>query len=136
MKARITLISRLLLGLIFFIFGLNGFFHFIPLPPHGNEAAVAFMGGLFQAGYFFPLLALIQVISGFLLLSGFYVPLTLLFLAPITVNILLFHLFLDPSGIVMAVLVIALNIFLGWAYINSFLGILQKRNLIISSLKD
>ncbi len=88
-------IARVLLGLIFLVFGLNGFLHFIPMPPP-TGAAADFSIGLFKGQYFFPLMAFIQVVSGALLLSGTLVPLALLLLAPIVVNIFFFHLALAP----------------------------------------
>ena len=120
MKNKIALGARLLLGLIFFIFGLNGFFHFIPLPPPSSEAAGAYMGGLFGSSYFFPLLALVQTVSGALLLAGRMLPLALILLAPVTVNILLYHVFLDPAGMGMALMVVGLNALLGALYFEDF----------------
>lgn len=135
MKARITMILRLLLGLIFVVFGLNGFFQFLAVPPPSGEAAKVFMGGLFQTGYFFPILALVQTLSGMILLSGFFVPLGLLILAPITVNIFFYHIFLDPANLLMAILVVALNIYLGWAYKDYFTGALEMRTNLDSGAK-
>ncbi len=90
--------SRLLLGLIYFAFGLNGFFQFLPMkPPPLPQAAMAFVGGLMQSGYFMPLLSGTQVVGGFLLLTGLAAPFALVILAPVTLNILLFHLFLTPG---------------------------------------
>jgi len=86
------LIVRILLGLIFFVMDLNGFFHFIPQPPMGEEAA-KFMMGLASSGYFFPFLKTFETISGALLLAGIYVPLALIILSPIVINKFLFHLF-------------------------------------------
>ncbi len=77
-------IARVLLGLIFLVFGLNGFLHFIPMPPP-TGAAADFFTGLFKAHYFFPLMALTQVVCGILLLSGTLVPLALLMLFPIAI---------------------------------------------------
>ena len=108
-------IARVLLGLIFLVFGLNGFLHFIPMPsPTG--AAADFSMGLFKGQYFFPLMAFIQVVSGVLLLSGTLVPLALLLLSPIVVNIFFFHLALDPSGLGMAIFIVAAIILLAVYY--------------------
>lgn len=98
MKAKLVLISRILLGLIFFVFGLNGFLQFIPMPPI-PEPAGAFLGALAQSGYFFPFLKTVEVLCGLAFLWGCFVPLALVVIAPVIVNIALFHLFLDPSGI-------------------------------------
>ncbi|MDX2471305.1 MAG: acyltransferase [SAR324 cluster bacterium] len=130
MKAKSAMVIRYLLGAIFFIFGLNGFFHFIPLPPPASEAAGAYMGGLYGSGYFFPLLALTETAVGGMLLSGFFVPLALVILAPVTINIFLYHLSVDPAGIGMAIVVVAANAFLGWAYLASYAGVLQSKAVV------
>ena len=109
----ITAGARILLGLVFFVFGLNGFFHFIPPPSTPMpERATAFIGGLMGAAYFLPLLAGTQAIAGALLLLNRFVPLALIVLAPVIVNIVAFHLFLEPSGLVIAIVVAALEIYL------------------------
>ncbi len=91
-------IARYLLGLMFTIFGLNGFLHFIPAPPPHDPLALQFLTVMSASHYMAPVFAL-QLIGGLLLLSGFYVPLALTILAPILVNIWLFHLTMNPSGI-------------------------------------
>src|ERR1700757_2588175 len=96
--------SRILLGLIFFVMGLNGFLQFLPQPPP-PEKAMAFMGALAASGYMFPLIMSVQVIGGALLLSNRFVPLALAILAPIVVNIVVPHTFLAPAGLPVALLV-------------------------------
>ena len=88
--------SRFSLGLVFLVFGLNGFFNFFSTPTPPQEAH-AFLGGLAAAPYFFPLLKALEVLCGAALLFGRYVKLALVVLAPVVVNIVLFHSFLDPS---------------------------------------
>lgn len=102
----VSLISRLLLGLLFTVFGLNGFLHFIPMPPPEGLAG-QFMGALFVSKYLVAVFAL-QLIGGVLLLSNRFVPLALAILAPIVVNILLFHVTMAPQGLGMAVVTTAL----------------------------
>ena len=98
MKIKIAVGARLVLGLIYFVFGLNGFLHFLPMkPPPMSDAATAFVGGLMGSGYFMPLLSGTQTIGGFLLLTGLVAPLALTILAPVTLNIFLFHLILTPG---------------------------------------
>jgi putative oxidoreductase len=101
MKAKLPMIARVMLGLIFFVFGLNGFFNFIPMPTDIPENLMTFMGGLISSGYFFPLLKGTEVVCGALLLAGAFVPLALVVLAPIILNIFLTHAFLDPSAFAM-----------------------------------
>lgn len=131
-KAIATAVVRTVLGLIYFVFGLNFFLHFIPMPPPPATpgAAESFTGGLFQAGYFFPMLKGIEVLLGGFLLLNFFTPLSLVILAPISINILLFHLFLAPAGIGMSVLIVLLHIFLFWAYRKSFRTVLDPKVLL------
>lgn len=107
--------ARLLLGAIFFIFGVNGFLQLFPLPP-APEAAESFMGALAASGYMFPLIKGVEVVAGLMLLLGRYVALGLVLLAPGIVNILLFHVFLAPGGIVLALGILFLELYLAWSY--------------------
>ena len=116
--------ARVVLGLIFVVYGLNGFFRFIPTPEM-NEEAAAFMGALAATGYFMIVEKAVEVVAGFMILTGRFLPLGLILLAPISVNILLFHLFLDPGGLPVAILVVVLQGFLAWAYRDSFRGVLR-----------
>lgn len=119
-----TTIARTLLGLAFFVFGLNFFFPFMPMPPMDGPAG-AFAGALFATGYMFPMIKGIEVLAGALLLSGRFVPLALLLLAPVVVNIAAFHVFLTPGEIGMSAVLVALLAFLGYAYRGSFRGALN-----------
>ena len=89
--------ARIALGLIYFIFGLNFFLHFIPGSGQPEGRAAAFIGGLFQSGYLFPLLKVIEVVSGAMLILGLFTSLILVILMPITLNILLFHTDVDAD---------------------------------------
>lgn len=124
-SSKLTLVARLLLGLMFFVFGLNKFLGFLPQPPLPDSAG-QMMGALAQSGYFFPVLAASEVVAGALLLSGWFVPLALLILAPIVLHIILFHVFLAPAGTAMGVIALALGIYLAWAYRENFKPVLQK----------
>ena len=110
---KLPLIARILLGLIFFVFGLNGFLQFLPMPPLPDQAG-AFMGGLAASGYFFPLLKGTEVICGLLLLTGMFVPLALVVLAPIVINIFAFHADLAADGLALTVLIRALEVYLAF----------------------
>ena len=108
--------ARILLGLIFFIFGLNGFFGFIPMPPL-PEQAMSFMGALIQSGYLFTFVKAVEVLVGAMLLTGVQVPFALILITPIALNILLFHFVLvGPSTIGMAVFILALIGYLAWSH--------------------
>ena len=123
-------IPRIVLGLIYFVFGLNFFLHFIPQSgPAPEGAAAAFTGGLFQSGYFFPFLKSVEVVFGLLLLLGWLVPLSLVVLMPISVNILLFHLLLAPAGfpVILSLLIVILNLFLAWHYRNYYIQLFKVK---------
>jgi putative oxidoreductase len=112
-------ILRSLLGLAFLVFGLNKFLHFIPNPAE-PPAAMEFFGALFKTGYFLPLLATTEVVSGALLLANVMVPFALVLLAPVIVNIFMFHLFLAPGGLPIAVFFVALEIALAWLHRDAY----------------
>jgi len=126
MNAKLVLAARILLGLIFFVFGLNFFLHFIPQPPPSGPAG-AFAGAMFATGYLFVLLKVVEVVSGALLLAGRFVPLALAVLAPIVINILFFHAFLAPAGIALPIVVLALELFLAWSYRSVYRPMLAPR---------
>src|SRR6266853_4023093 len=95
------IIARLLLGLVFAVFGSNAFLHFIPMPPMQGQAG-AFIEALINSGYIY-VIALLQVVGGLLLLLGRFIPLGLTLLGPVIVNIMLYHIFLDTSNLPMAI---------------------------------
>jgi uncharacterized membrane protein YphA (DoxX/SURF4 family) len=110
-----TTVARILLGLVFFVFGLNGFLNFMPAPPPKPPGA-QFFGALFATGYMIPLIFATQVVGGALLLLGVAVPFALTILATVIVNIFAFHIFLspEPASIVIALIVCVLEAFLAW----------------------
>lgn len=120
--------ARLLLGLAFFVFGLNGFLNFIPAPSEPiPPGAAAFGGALAATGYMFPLVKGTEVLAGALLLANRFVPLALALLAPVLVNIVLFHGFLAPSGSGPGVALLALELYLAWSYRGAFRPMLAAR---------
>jgi len=116
------LVVRLLLGLIFFVFGLNNILHFMKMaPPPGDAGAYS---TLLIAHNVMTFVGLLMVISGLLLLVGRYVPLALVLLGPILVNILLFHLlFMGGAGIGIGAVCTLFELFLIWAHRLSFRGL-------------
>lgn len=114
MKAKIPLVARLLLGLIFFAAGLTGLLNLIPPPPDLPEKLQTFNTGMMASGYFFPLLKATETVCGLLLLSGYFVPLALVILAPIAINIFMVHAFMAPSGVPLAVIIGLLIIYLAF----------------------
>ncbi len=119
-------VVRYLLGLIFLVFGLNGFLGFLPMPEMSG-AAGAFMGGLAGSGYFFPMLKVFEILAAVLLLTGMYIGLGIAILGPITLNIFMFHAMLAQDGIPMGAVVFLGTIFLAWAHKDKFSGIFTKK---------
>lgn len=111
---KLTLIARILLGLIFFAFGIAGLFNLLPPPENLPENMTKFMQGMMATGYFFPLLKGTEIVCGALLLVGAFVPLALIILAPIVLNIFLVHMYMEPSGLPMAILIGVLEVYLAF----------------------
>jgi uncharacterized membrane protein YphA (DoxX/SURF4 family) len=121
-------IARILLGLPLVVFGLNGFLNFIPPPKTPMpEKAMAFAGALFNSGYMMQLIGATLLIVGVLLLINRFVPLALALFAPFIVNSLAFHIFLERTGLPMAIVFLALELYLAWAYRNSYRPMLAAR---------
>jgi len=112
-KNRAHVAARVFLGLTFTVFGLNGFVNFIPQPAPGAEAG-AFLGALAATGYMFPLIKATEVAAGLLLLFGRWVPFALTLLAPVVVNIVAFHLFLEPATLAVPLVTLALGLYVAW----------------------
>ena len=106
-------VARVLMGLPFFVIGLNGLLNFLPQPQSPMPAgAVAFVGALVQSGYMMQLIAVTQLVVGALLLTNRFVPLALALIAPFFVNSILFHTFLEHSGLVPALVFVAIELYL------------------------
>jgi putative oxidoreductase len=121
----VTHIARILLGLLFLTFGLNGFFHFIPMPPPSGLAA-QYLGALFVSHYLVAVF-LLQAIAGVLLLVNRYVSVALVLLGPIIVNILLFHCLMAPEGLPIALVAAALWLSAFFGVRRAFSGIFAAR---------
>jgi uncharacterized membrane protein YphA (DoxX/SURF4 family) len=124
LSSRLPTVARVLLGLVFFVFGLNGFLHFLPQPPPPARA-LGFVGGLASTGYFFPLLKTTEVVAGALLLAGF-VPIALTLLAPIVVNIVAFHAFLAPGNWPVVGVVLVSEIYLAIVHRAAFAALFTR----------
>lgn len=120
----VSTIARYLLGIIFLTFGLNGFLHFIPLPPPTGVAA-QFLGAI-VVSRFYVVLFLLQIVPALLLLANRYVPLALTMLGAIVFNILCIHIFMAPAGLPLALLVTTLWFLTAWSVRSSFAPILQR----------
>jgi hypothetical protein len=124
MKITVT-ISRILLGLMFAVFGANGFLHFIPMPPPSGLAG-QYMGALFLSHYLV-VVFLLQLVGGLLLLANRYVPLALVLLGPVIVNIVLFHSFLAPEGLPMALVAAVLWLVVFAGHRKAFEGLFVQK---------
>jgi uncharacterized membrane protein YphA (DoxX/SURF4 family) len=121
----LTVIARILLGLMFVLFGSNFFLNFIPMPPPPPGLAGDYFKVFASSGYMY-VVGAIQLISGLLLLIGRFVPLALTILAAMIFNIWTFHILMDPKGLFpMAILAVVLELFLVWSYRDRFAGILR-----------
>jgi uncharacterized membrane protein YphA (DoxX/SURF4 family) len=110
---------------MFVVFGSNAFFKFLGPPPQMQGQAGAFMTALMSSGYLY-VIAMLQILGGLCLLLGArFVPLGLTLLGPVIVNIVLFHLFLEPTGLPMSLVTAALSLFLLWIYRFKFPAIFQ-----------
>src|ERR1700751_4093223 len=120
----VSTIARYLLGLIFLTFGLNGFLHFIPLPPPTGVAG-QFLGAIFVSRLYVVLFVL-QIVPALLLLANRYVPLALTVLGPIVFNILCIHIFMAPAGLPLAFVVPIFWFLTAWSVRSNFEPILQR----------
>ena len=121
----LTVIARILLGLMCVLFGSNFFLNFIPMPPPPPGLAGDYFKVFASSGYMY-VVGAIQLISGLLLLIGRFVPLALTILAAMIFNIWTFHILMDPKGLFpMAILAVVLELFLVWSYRDRFAGILR-----------
>jgi putative oxidoreductase len=118
-------IARIIIGGVFVFFGLNIFFQFLHLPPPPSGPAGDFAKALFVSHYLYVVAAL-QVIGGLLCLSGRFVPLGLMLLGPVIVNILLFHILLNPAGMPLAIVVSALALVVLWHHRAAFAGLVKS----------
>ena len=121
----VSTIARYLAGVIFLVFGLNGFLHFIPMPPPGGMAG-QYMRALYASHYLWVIFA-VQVIAGVLLLVNRYVPLAVAVLAPVIVNILCFHVLMAPSGLPLALFVAVLWVLIFVDVRPAFAALFQSR---------
>ena len=118
--------ARIFMGAVFLVFGLNGFLQFLPTPPMPAGAG-AFIGALLASGYMFPLIKGTEVVVGVLLLSGRFVPLALVVIAPNLVNIVAFHMAFAPAGLAIPLLLLAAEVYLAWSHRAVFAPLLRAK---------
>jgi len=120
----ITIIVRVLLGLLFFVFGMAFLLHLMPMPPLPPGAAGAFSGAMMSSHYMHAV-KVFEVTGGLLLLIGRFVPLGLTLLGPVIVNILLYDILLDRTGLPMGIVIAVLALFLVWRHRSAFAGLVR-----------
>lgn len=121
----LVLIARLILGVAFTVFGLNGFFHFIPMGPMPTGHAGEFVGALNATAYF-SFIAGLQLLCGVLFLIGRYIPLALTLIGPVIVNILLYHVTMAPEGIMPGIVVTVLWFVVFAGHRSAFAGLFRR----------
>ena len=120
----VTLVIRILLGLMVLFFGLNKFGQWMAFPEM-PEAAGKFMGALMESGYVMTVVAVVEIVTGILLIINKYTALALVVLFPVMLNAFLFHVFLDPATMMGAALGTAMNIYLFFAYKEKYSQVLS-----------
>ena len=124
-KKIVVIIARLLLGVIFVVFGLNVYLHFIPMQaPTG--VATEFLGAMASTHYLY-VIGVFEVIPGLFLLFNRFVVLGLALQAPVIFNILVFHILMAPGGLLLAVIVALLWMLVFHQHRSAYKGLLQKR---------
>lgn len=123
----VPVIVRILLGLMFLLFGLNGFLNFMPAPKDMPQDIMTAVGGLMKGG-FMTVVSGTEVIVAVLLLINRFVPLALALLAPIVVGIITFHITLAPATIGPGIVVLAMELYLAWVYRGAFKPMLAARS--------
>jgi uncharacterized membrane protein YphA (DoxX/SURF4 family) len=121
------IVSRFLLGILFVVFGLNGFFHFLPMPPPPTGVAGNYIGALVTSGAIKVVFAT-EIIGGFLLVSGFFVRMALLVLGCLLANILIYHFFMARNGLLMALVFTLLWLFTSFRDEGFFGGIFMVKS--------
>lgn len=124
-----VIIIRSLVGLLFIFSSLVYFLELVPVPPlEGNMKM--FNDGLTASGYFMTLLKVTELVCGVALVSGFFVPLALVIIAPVVINIFLVHSLLAPEGLPIAVVLTLFTAFLAYAYRKSYTPLFVPRAAI------
>mgnify|MGYP003289577487 CR=1 FL=1 len=122
----LTAIVRILLGLMFLVFGLNGFLNFMPAPNDMPQEILNVVGALTQAGYI-TVVSGAEVLVAVMLLANRFVPLALVLLAPIVVGIITFHVAMAPATIGPGIVVLLMELYLVWAYRSAFRPMLRAK---------
>lgn len=125
LEQRTEITLRIILGIIFTIVGVNGFLNFIPMPEMSIEGQ-KFLTAMVESKYLFSLVMYVQLLSGVLLMANRYSSLMLVILFPVTLNIFLFHIFLEHTGLYLATILLTFNIILAWIHREDYEALLKK----------
>lgn len=121
----LNLIIRLLFAFIYLVFGLNGLFNLFEMPAVPEKAG-AFIGALYASGYLLQIVKVMEILTALFLLFNRFVPLALVVIFPISLNVFLFGLFLNPSGIPIGIFMLASNIYLMLVNYSAYKGMLKS----------
>jgi len=125
-----VLVSRILLGFLYLVFGLDYFLHFIPYQPLHTGKPGALVAGLKGTGYIYPMMKVLQITGGLALLINRYAPFFAVALFPISLNVLLFHTILVLSVFYMCVLLMCPNLLLGYGYRKYYSGMFTAKPVL------
>ncbi len=125
MKARILMVVSALFGLIMINGGLNKFFNYMPAPEGMPQLAMKLMGAFVESGYMFPLIALTEIVAGLMIILNKTRALGAIIIAPVTVNILLFHIFVAPEGMIVGIIIFLINCWIIFENKNKYYPILS-----------
>jgi putative oxidoreductase len=115
----IVIVTRVVLGLLFMVSAVSYFFNLMPAQPMGEKAQL-FVTGLMASGYLMPVVKVIETVCAISFLSNRFIPIATVIIFPITVNIVLFHIFMAPTGILIPLLILGGNIFLAYVYRKNY----------------
>ena len=124
----ITAIVRVLVGVMFLVFGLNGFLNFMPAPRDLPPDVITVSTGLMKGGYM-AVVSATELVVALLLLTNRFVPLALVLLAPVVVGIITFHIAIAPATIVPGIVVLVMELYLAWAHRGTFRPMLRAKVL-------
>lgn len=122
-----VIIVRVLMGLLFIFASVVVLFNLVPPPPDLPERVKIFMDGMNASGYLMPLVKITELLCGIAFVTGRFVPLATVVIAPVIINIFLFHVFVDTSGLPTAVFLVFANIFLAYAHWDKFKPLLEAK---------
>ena len=120
------IVVRTLMGLLFLFASITFLFNLIPIPPMEGTVKT-FNEGLMSVKYFFPVLKVIELLCGLAFITGRFVPLATVVVAPIIVQIFLFHAFIDRTGLPVAIFLVLAEIFVAYYYRAAYAGLLRAK---------